>query len=435
LLTALPGLDLSGLFYSFDITSRGSVIAAVSGGSDSTALLLLLNDYLSRQAPQTRLVAVTVDHALRTESAGEAAAVARLCESLGIAHRTVVWSGAKPETGIAAAAREARHALLAEAARAERSDLVFTGHTANDQAETVMMRGARGKGSGLGRGMAGIAPATLFGGNVWFGRPLLDIRREALRALLKQRGVGWMDDPSNVSDRYERPRVRKALSESETDQALKIAGEASAERTALGEDAARLIGEHAHRAGPGLLRLSADFFRGDLKDAAVYALRILLAVVGGTEHLPDQARTAGLYTRLASGEPVRAVLSRALIDRRRGGIFLLREQRGLPASENLQDGAVWDGRYRIVRNAEAVLSRAASPAKETNEFDAPASLVRQAAAGLPDAGPGRVAVPVAAPWTRYLPLFDFAPARAIARLIGASEIPEPPFPGHIAGKA
>ena len=67
--------------------------------------------------------------------------------------------------------------------------------------------------------------------------------------------------------------------------------------------------------------------------------------------------------------------------------------------------------------------------------DAPASLVRQAAAGIPDAGPGRMAVPVAAPWARYLPLFDLAPARAVARLIGASEIPEPPFPEHIAGKA
>jgi tRNA(Ile)-lysidine synthase len=433
LLTALPGLDLSGLFSSFHIKSR--VIAAVSGGSDSTALLLLLNEYLGRHAPSTRLVAITVDHALRPESAEEAAAVASLCKSLAIAHRTVVWSGAKPATGIAAAAREARHALLAEAARAERSDLVLTGHTANDQAETVMMRGARGKGAGLGRGLAGIAPATLFGGSVWFARPLLGARREALRAFLNQKGVGWLDDPSNVSDRYERPRVRKALSETQIVQALKIAGEASADRTAIGEAAARLIGDHAYRAAPGLLRLSPDFLRTDRQDAAVYALRILLAVAGGTEHLPDNARTAALYARLASGEPVRAVLSRALIDRRRDGIHLLRERRGLPASASLPDGAVWDGRYRIVAGAESAPAGAAPPVTAADEFDAPASLVRQAAASLPNAGPGRVAVPVAAPWARYLPLFDLAPARAVVGLIGASEIPQPPFPEHIAGKA
>lgn len=431
MLTAPPGLDLSGLFSSFDMTSRDSVIVAVSGGSDSTALLLLLNEHLGRHAPRTRLVAVTVDHALRPESAGEAAAVARLCEALCITHRTVVWTGAKPASGTAAAAREARYALLAEAARAERSDLVLTGHTANDQAETVMMRGARAS----GRGLAGIAPATLFDARIWFGRPLLKTRRGALRAFLKQKGVGWIDDPSNVSDRYERPRVRKALSESEIVQALGIAGQASADRTALGEDAARLIGDHACRAGPGLLRLSCDFFRTDRQDAAVYALRILLAVAGGTEHLPDEARTTALYIRLAAGEPVRAVLSRALVDRRRGGIFLLRERRGLPASANLPDGSVWDRRYRIAGEAEAALAVAASPLMEGNLPDAPASLVRQAAAGIPDAGPGRGAVPVAAPWARYLPLFDVAPARAVARLIGASEIPEPPFHGHIGGKA
>jgi len=433
LLTALPGLDLSGLFSSFDIQSRERVIAAVSGGSDSTALLHLLNDYLQRHALRTRLVAVTIDHALRPESAEEAAAVARLCAALGIAHRTLVWTGVKPATGTSAAAREARHALLAQAARAESSDIVVTGHTANDQAETVMMRGARGKGAGFARGLAGIAPATLFGGDVWFARPLLGVRREALRTFLEQRGVAWMDDPSNVSERYERPRIRKTLSDPEIARALGIASEAAANRTALGEAAARVIADHASRAPPGLLRLAPDFLRADRRDAAVYALRILLAVAGGTEHLPDEARADALYARLASGGPVRAVLSRALIDQRRDGMFLLRERRGLPPSEDLPDGAVWDGRYRIV--GEEGPSGAASPLTGTNVPEPPASLVRQAARCLPDGGPGRVAVPIAAPWARYLPLFDIAPARTVARLIGASDIPPPPFPEHIAGKA
>ncbi|MCX7305958.1 MAG: tRNA lysidine(34) synthetase TilS [Hyphomicrobiales bacterium] len=431
MLTAPDGIDLSGLFSSFDIQSRGSVIAAVSGGSDSTALLALLNDNLGRLSAGTRLVAVTVDHGLRAESRDEAAAVARFCASQGIAHRTVVWTGEKPATGIAAAAREARHALLAEVARIERAGLVLTGHTADDLAETVLMRTARGK----GRGLAGIAPATLFDGTVWFGRPLLDVRRQALRAFLERRGIGWIEDPSNFSDRYERPRVRKAISEAGITQALRIASEAATERTARGEDAARLIASHAERKAPGLLRLGRDFLRDDSRPTAAYALRILLAVAGGTEHLPDLDRTAELFARLASGDPVRAVLSRALVDRRKDGIFLLRERRGLPACESQDEGTIWDGRYRFVRRHAGIAPGADAPVDRVRELDAPASLVRQAAAGLPQAALQGDAVPVLAPWARYLPSFDDTPARAVARLIGAPEMPEPPFHRHIERKA
>jgi tRNA(Ile)-lysidine synthase len=441
-LTAPQGIDPLGLFLPFDLASRPRVIAAVSGGSDSTALLLLLKQHLDRFLPKTRLFAVTIDHALRPESADEAATVAKLCAGFGIAHRTLTWTGDKPATGLAAAAREARHKLLAEAAAAEKTDLVLTGHTANDQAETVLMRQARGDAHDAGRGIAGIAPATLFDGRVWFARPLLGIRRETLRAFLRQNQVGWIEDPSNVNQRYERPRVRKKLREADGEAAiataLKVAAEAARQRKLLGEAVAELIRDHADCPAPGLLRLQPGFFQAKHADAAIYALRTLLAVTGGTLHLPDQARAAALYTRLAAGEPVRAVLSRTLVDQRKAGVFLLREARGLPDSEMLQEGLVWDGRYRIVAPSPGVRSRRPKSSvrgKQVSDTGVPESLVRLAAAAQPALPPNWTAVPILAPWARYLPSFDLAPARAAAELIGAPQVPAPPFHEHNESKA
>ena len=424
------GIEFSGLFSPFDLASRRLVIAAVSGGSNSTALLLLLKHHIDQFAPKTRLVAVTVDHALRVESANEAAAVARLCSMLGVPHRIMTWVSDKPATGLAAAAREARHQLLAKAALAEKTDLVLTGHTADDQAETVLMRQARDVGDG-GRGLAGIAPATLFDGQVWFVRPLLAARREVLRGFLRQKQVGWIDDPTNLNQRHERPRIRKKLAEAGGEtaiaDALKTAGEAAREREALGKHASRLIRNHADRPALGLLRLQPDFFGGRDVEAAVYALRILLAVVGGTPHLPDQTRTAALHARLATGEQVRAVLSRTLVDQRKAGVFLLREARAVPEVNDSQDDSIWDGRYRIAAaSPEFSAAPPASPLQRDEAAKAdgvPDSLRRLAAATQPALTEARAVVSILAPWARYLPSFDLAPASAVAELIGAPQIP------------
>jgi tRNA(Ile)-lysidine synthase len=398
-LTSPAGPDLARLFQTFDIFARRSVIAAISGGSDSTALLLLLKEFRERQGSYRRLIAVTIDHMLRDGSTAEAEAVGALCAGLGIPHRILAWSGPKPTTGIAAAAREARYRLLALAAREEESDLVLTGHTADDQAETVLMRQARDS----GRGLAGIAPATLFGGSVWIGRPLLGARRADLRAYLRGRGVGWADDPTNIDQKYERPRVRVALGAGgdRVEAALAVASEAAAEREALGIAAAALIETHARRVAPGLVRLDPAFLDTETP-AAVYALRILLAVVGGREHLPDEARVTGLLERLRREECFRGVLSRTLVDKRKAGIFLLREARG--------------SRTHAPTNAGVVSS------------DVPPSLARAARATCPETS-------ILAPWHRFLPSFDLAPARAAARVFGVAEIPDPPFPGHNGRKA
>jgi tRNA(Ile)-lysidine synthase len=446
-LSAGSRIDPHLIFAEFELAPRRAVIAAVSGGSDSLALLMLLKDFCDASLPATRLVAVTVDHGLRPEAAGEARAVAVICSARGIAHRTLRWTASKPEHGLPAAAREARYRLLAEAAEAEKGDLVLTGHTLDDQVETVAMRKVRGD----GRGLAGMAPATLYDGRVWIVRPLLGVSRSALRGYLAGRGIGWIDDPTNADRKYERARLRSidaADRDTGHEKARSQIAAAAAERVALGEAASGLIRAQARLAAPGLVALDRAFAAAHDREAAVYALRVLLAAMGGTEQLPDLARSTALFERLG-GENLRSTLSRAVVDARRAAIFIRRESRNLPQPSHPSSGAVWDGRFRVGGLAESVqlAPLGADDAKMMLLRDPPVpaapetpNLVRAALATEPalqrDGGFAGLAANagaarrIIAPWARFLPSFDLALARAAARLLGATLPPEPPFAGH-----
>jgi tRNA(Ile)-lysidine synthase len=202
------------------------LILAVSGGPDSTALLVMAAGWARRVKSQLKrspkLVAVTIDHGLRAESRREAAAVKRLARRLGVAHRTVRWRGKKPSSGLQAAARAARYRLLAgEAAHAGFAHIV-TAHTLDDQAETLLFRLARGSGlTGLA-GMAPVSPAPLFAAanktavsnfadQVFVVRPLLSVPKTRLIATLKAVGVDYNNDPSNRDPRFARTRLRGLL--------------------------------------------------------------------------------------------------------------------------------------------------------------------------------------------------------------------------------
>lgn len=438
-------------FSCLDLKTHDCVIAAVSGGSDSTALLLLLKAYLDRAAPATRIFCATVDHGLRPESAAEAAQVTALCRRIGVAHAILRWKGDKPASGISAAAREARHQLLADFAEREGARLVLTGHTADDQAETVLMRRERGGGPGL----AGIAPATLFDGRIWFARPLLGLRRTDLRDYLRQHGVGWIEDPSNESPLYERARLRAGLKDQAGGDnriagALAEAEAAAKSRADLAGRAAALIRAYATRPAAGLLRLDPGFASDIDPLAALHVLRILLATAGGTPHLPEEGAAERLLERMRRG-PGRATLSRALVDIRDSGIYLRREHRSLPEPAPMQRDMVWDGRYRI-RLSEAEPDCVIGPvgqeqagSAEDQTDSAPASLLRAALAAEPALWRGQhflgmlsggrpvaviAALPAIGPWTRYLPSFDLKAARALADLVGAPEFPPPPCSGH-----
>ena len=184
-----------------------ALLIAVSGGPDSVALMWLAARWRRALSRGPRLLAVTVDHGLRPEAAREARDVKQLARALEIAHRTMKWTGAKPGTGIPAAARAERYRLLARAARGEGATHILSAHTRDDQAETVLMRLLRGSGIS---GLSAMAHETARDG-VILVRPLLAVPKSRLVATLKRAGIGYADDPTNRDIAFTRPRLRALL--------------------------------------------------------------------------------------------------------------------------------------------------------------------------------------------------------------------------------
>jgi len=204
---AVRDAEASALFRGLE--TLPGLILAVSGGPDSTALLVLAARWAKRLKRAPGLLAVTVDHGLRPQAAREANAVKRLARRLGVAHRTMRWRGRKPRTGLQEAARIARYRLLAEAAGREGYAHVLTAHTLDDQAETVLFRLARGSGVLGLAGMAQAAPLPASGDStIFLVRPFLHVPKQRLIATLKTARIAYADDPTNRDPRFARPRLR-----------------------------------------------------------------------------------------------------------------------------------------------------------------------------------------------------------------------------------
>jgi tRNA(Ile)-lysidine synthase len=190
-----------------DWKAAPAIVLAVSGGPDSIALMWLASRWRRALARGPRLVAVTVDHGLRAEAAAEARDVKRLARTLDLPHRTVRWTGAKPRTGLPAAARAARYRLLARAARAHGATHILTAHTRDDQAETLLMRMLRGSGIA---GLAAMARESEREG-VRLARPFLNVSKSQLIATLKKAKIDFADDPTNRDTSFTRPRLRTLM--------------------------------------------------------------------------------------------------------------------------------------------------------------------------------------------------------------------------------
>ncbi|HZW16533.1 MAG TPA: tRNA lysidine(34) synthetase TilS, partial [Brevundimonas sp.] len=180
---------------------------ALSGGGDSMALLAVAAGWASDH--RRRVLALTVDHHLNPDSPGWTAFARDTALAAGADWRGLSWEGPKPVAGLPAAARAARHRLIADAARAAGARVVLFAHTADDVAEGDVMRA---EGSTLGR-LRDWSPSPVWpeGRGLMLLRPMLDVRRRELRDWLTGRGTDWIDDPSNSDPKYARSRARASL--------------------------------------------------------------------------------------------------------------------------------------------------------------------------------------------------------------------------------
>ncbi|KZD05227.1 tRNA lysidine(34) synthetase TilS [Oceanibaculum pacificum] len=329
---------------------RPHLAIAVSGGSDSLALTLLAADWAAARGG--RILALTVDHGLRAESAGEAATVGRWLGACGIPHAILRWMGDKPATGLQAAARAARYRLLGARCRAEAILHLLTAHQAEDQAETVALRHEAASGPD---GLAGMAASVEFP-DYRLLRPLLTFRCADLRAYLESVGQDWIEDPSNRDPRFARIRLRQALGAAAIERLLAEARMAGEERRARDRRLAGLLARIVARRDDGVLELDRPALLAcDAADGQAVLRRCLLAV-SGQDYPPRGARLERLWRHIGDSAPPaksRTLGGCVVAPLRRGGVdrLTIRPERRNPPHSSLEPSPAPDQLKRAKRVA------------------------------------------------------------------------------------
>ncbi|MBM9596421.1 tRNA lysidine(34) synthetase TilS [Rhodobacteraceae bacterium MCCB 386] len=285
-----------------------------------------------------RLAAATVDHGLRPGSAGEAERVATVCADLGLAHTTLHWSWDR-RGNLQEAARLGRRRLLAEWARREGLSAVAMGHTRDDQAETVLLRLMRGS------GVDGLSAMEVDRRDeVRWLRPLLGVRREALRQWLRDAGLNWAEDPSNADRRFRRVRVRQAMEALELDQD-RLAETAA--RMRMARAALESLAEEAARACVAVESGDLLIFLGRFDTwPEETRLRLFAEGLRWISGAPYRPRLNALRAALDEARRVPRTLHGVLVSPERGRLRLTREARAVTEAR-AAPGEPWDGRWIV----------------------------------------------------------------------------------------
>jgi tRNA(Ile)-lysidine synthase len=332
--------------------STAPIGVAFSGGGDSLMALKTTKAWAERRG--RTVIAFHVDHRLQASSSDWTRAAGQTAERLGIPFVGLSWEGEKPATGLPAAARQARHRLIAQAARKAGVRVLVFGHTADDQIEAGIMR-ADGVRMGDLREWTP-SPVWPEGRGLFVLRPLLGVRRAAIREALAAEGAVWIDDPLNQDLRSPRARARLAAARADDPAPL--------------EDDSPLAGlaTEAFVGAGGDIRLGREPLRSAPRNLARRLIGAAATCAGGGDGNPRGARLEALTDRILGSSAVAGVLAGARVlasgdvvfvrdagEAARGGLAPLR----LVAGET----GVWDGRFEVTAGTEtAAIARLAGQA-------------------------------------------------------------------------
>ena len=340
---------------------RTSLAVAVSGGSDSMALALLAADWARDR--NAAVLCLIVDHGLRPESSAEAQRARRWLASHGLHAEILNADGTAANSGrgsLQDRARRLRYSLLIRECVARRIPHLLLGHHQGDQVETVLMRLVRG--SGL-RGRAAMLPAgTAPGaaGRVRLLRPLLNVPKPRLQALLRALGQGWVEDPSNADPRHERVRWRRlmpVLEAAGVDPACLAGGAARfrEERSAFDRTVAAWLAEAASPSRLGYVVLQMEGFASLDPVIAEGALARVVGAVGGNPYPPRRERLFRVLAAFRQKPPrLACTLSGCVLRLQHGRLVITREPAAVTETRPARAGYfLWDGRFELSLSGRA----------------------------------------------------------------------------------
>ena len=338
--------DLLGPLVQFD-----HIVLAVSGGPDSVALMWLARDWVAREAGAPKLTVVTVDHGLREAAHAEAEQVAAWADAAGLPHHLLTCREIATESRVQEAARDARYEQLQRWCHANDAQAIVLAHTLDDQAETVIMRLARGSGVD---GLAAMRMITMRD-DIALCRPFLTVSKQRLIATLETLGRNWIDDPSNVDERFERVRVRAAMPSLAAigltpDMLAQTAERMARARDALDGSVDEAITRAVQVSPAGFCVINHHALTTLPDEIAMRILERCLIAVGGGRYAPRQARLVRLHGQFKDGVFTAATLGGCVIRRHDDGIVIVREtRRRTPSQLEVSSGqsVLWDGRIRV----------------------------------------------------------------------------------------